>query len=327
MNKVRANENFQSALAEHLRAFMAEKRAGGCKYVTSAVYLRDLDRFLASEQAPPDRLTRELVDQWTTKRPNERPNTHFNRVCIIRQFALYLCRLGLEAYPPRARLAKSDPYGFVPRIFTHEEIARMFELLDHCRPFKHLPLRHLVLPEFFRTLYGCGLRVGEAMDLTVGDVNLEQGVLTICAGKFDKDRLVPLAPGLKQRLRRYHERLGRRPAQEPFFLGADRRRLTHQTVYKVFRELLWEMKIPHRGGGQGPRIHDLRHTFAVHRLLQWYREGADLNASLASLSIYLGHRGMEGTQRYLHLCAELMPEITDRLTAAFGDVIPGGDPS
>lgn len=83
-------------------------------------------------------------------------------------------------------------------------------------------------------------------------------------------------------------------------------------------------KIPHGGRGRGPRIHDLRHTFAVRRLEAWYREGADLNAKLPVLSTYLGHESMSGTQRYLQLTAELYPDLAKRIEPSFGSFTPPG---
>lgn len=98
--------------------------------------------------------------------------------------------------------------------------------------------------------------------------------------------------------------------------------LSLPTVYWLYRELLLRCGIPHAGRGKGPRVHDLRHTMAVHSLLRWYREGADLDAKLPVLATYLGHQSLAGTQRYLHLTAELFPQITVRANAAFGNVIP-----
>jgi integrase len=307
-----------------MEAFQAEKRAAGYRYKSSAVYLRDLDRFLVREAQDDRELPKKIVEQWTAKRPNESNHTHFSRVCVIRQFAMYLSRRDLPAYAPPRGTGKMDPYGFTPRIFSHVEIRQMFREVDNWPRFAHLPLRHVVMPELFRTLYGCGLRVGEALDLRVRDVDLQEGILIIRRAKFDKDRLVPLAPSLLKRLRAYAARLGRRDPEACFFPGRDGRAIHHNTVYTMFREILWKMRIPHVGRGQGPRVHDLRHTFAVHRLLEWYRQGADLNAMLPLLSTYLGHRGILGTQRYLHMVPELLTEITGRLEESFGHVVPRG---
>ncbi|MEN6520066.1 MAG: tyrosine-type recombinase/integrase [Armatimonadota bacterium] len=318
------NPVFTGPFEDLLAGFVREKRASGYKYDTAIVYLLNLDTFLKNETVCPDELTKDVVERWTQKMSNEQEKTHYSRVSILRQFALYLSRQGIPAYmPPREKMFCKS--GFVPRIFTHEEIRRMFEILDNWRCFSDLPYRHLVLPELFRMLYGCGLRIGEALNLEVRDVDLTEGILTIRNAKFGKERLVPMAPTLAQRLKTYASKFGVREQDAPFFPGSDGRHLSHAVVYNCFRDILWQLGIPHIGRNRGPRIHDLRHTFAVHRLLRWYQEGADMGVMLPRLSTYLGHVGMEGTQRYLHMVAELMPEVTKTLEAAVGHMIPGGD--
>jgi integrase len=158
--------------------------------------------------------------------------------------------------------------------------------------------------------------------LRVRDVDLDRGVLTVRQGKFRKDRLVPPALSLVSRLRKYADGFGDRPPDAIFFPGPSGGPFSLRTVYSLFRKLLLQCRIPHGGRGKGPRVHDLRHGFAVHRLLRWYREGADLDAKLPLLATYLGHQHLSGTQRYLHLTAELFPDIVARVDAAFGDVIP-----
>lgn len=127
---------------------------------------------------------------------------------------------------------------------------------------------------------------------------------------------------LVRRLRLYEAAIGARPADAFFFPSHRGGPWRSGSVYELFRQLLFRCGIPYGGRGKGPRLHDLRHTFAVHALLRWYREGADLDAKLAMLATYLGHRSVDGTQRYLHLTAELFPEVTARSNASFGDVIP-----
>jgi integrase len=179
------------------------------------------------------------------------------------------------------------------------------------------------MPEVFRLLYGCGFRLGEVLNLRVGDVDLNQGVITVRQGKFRKDRLVPPVLRLVDRLRQYAAGLGHRPGEAVFFPAPSGRPYRLRSVYGVFRRLLLACGIHHGGRGKGPRIHDLRHGFAVNTLLRWYRNGEDLDAKLPLLAVYLGHQSLAGTQRYLHLTAELFPEITIRVEALFGDVIPG----
>jgi integrase/recombinase XerD len=127
---------------------------------------------------------------------------------------------------------------------------------------------------------------------------------------------------LVNRLRKYAAHFENCPPDAIFFPGPDGRPYSLRTIYGLFRQLLLQCGIPHAGRGKGPRIHDARHLFAVRALRRWYRDGEDLDAKLPLLATYLGHQHLSGTQYYLHLTAELFPEIAARADAAFGDVIP-----
>ncbi|MEM9243169.1 MAG: tyrosine-type recombinase/integrase [Pseudomonadota bacterium] len=117
------------------------------------------------------------------------------------------------------------------------------------------------------------------------------------------------------------EYLEKRADKHFFFPSSKQAAWSQSGIYFLFRKLLHQCNISHGGRGKGPRIHDLRHTFAVHRLIQWHKEGADLNAKLPLLVTYLGHQDFTGTQKYLHLTAELFPNLTARMNKQFGDVI------
>ena len=312
---------FQSILAPFMDRFLQEKHACGYRYHEPTRILRHLDHFLVQEGLTSCDLPRSIAQKWLAKRAHESPRTHQQRIMVVRQFSRFLCRLGYSAYVPDSTLAPREPSSFTPRILTHEEIRKLLQVVDALEPTARSPLRHLIMPEVFRLLYGCGFRLGEVLKLRVRDVDLDQGIVTVHQGKFRKDRLVPLALSLVNRLCKYAARFENRPLDQIFF-PADGGPFSLRTVYGLFRKLLLQCGIPHAGRGTGPRIHDLRHTFAVHTLLRWYRNGEDLDAKLPLLSTYLGHQNLLGTQRYLHLTAELFPEITARVDAVFGEVIP-----
>ena len=314
---------FKSPLAPLMEQFVQERRATGYRYETGAYLLERFDRFLARE-APRqgETLSRTATRKWLVKGPHESGNTQQSRFGVVRQFAKFLCRHGYPAYVPDRSLAAKGDTGFVPRILTHEEVGRLLQEVDRLAPTARSPLRHLVMPEVFRLLCGCSFRIGEVLKLRVADVDLNRGVLTVRDGKFGKDRLVPPALPLVARLRSYDAAVGTRPPGGFFFPSHRGGPCRPGSVYVLFRHLLFRCGIPHGGRGKGPRVHDLRHSFAVHALLRWYREGADLDAKLPVLAAYLGHQSLTGTQRYLHLTAELFPEVTQRVNTAFGDVIP-----
>jgi integrase/recombinase XerD len=313
---------FQSPLAPLMQQFVRTKQACGYRFGEGTRILSCLDRYLSAERLVQCELPRALVRQWLAKQPHESARTQQCRISLVRQFAGYLCRLGYCAYVPDRSLSAKDSSGFCPRILTHAEVRQLLQAVDQLTPNARAPLRHLIMPEVFRLLYGCGLRVNELLHLRVADVDLDRGVLTVREAKFGKDRLVPPALPLVQRLRRYGASFGPRPPEAFFFPSSHGGPLSLPTVYWLYRELLLRCGIAHSGRGKGPRVHDLRHTMAVHSLLRWYREGADLDAKLAVLATYLGHQSLAGTQRYLHLTAELFPEVSLRANAAFGDVIP-----
>jgi site-specific recombinase XerD len=325
----RTTIQFQSALAPLINKFIQEKRACGYKYDTESRHLKLFDIFLCENQLKQTELPKELVSQWIAKKPHEQVSTHHGRVCLIRQFTQFMVRLGYVAYVPPEHFGMLQSSDFLPYIFTQKEIQKIIHAVDKIQPNAHSPTQYLIMPEIFRLLYGCGFRLSEVLKLRVRDVDLVQGVITVREGKFGKDRLVPPALDVIERLKIYTQQIEQNTLEKrtdnAFFFPSCKRSGTawhNATIYTVFRRILYQCGISHGGRKKGPRVHDLRHTFAVHRLIRWYEEGADLNAKIPFLVAYLGHKDFTGTQKYLHLTAELFPNLTERMNKQFGDVIP-----
>ena len=317
-----SNIGFQSVLAPFMDQFLQEKHSCGYTYQESTRILHRLDDFLVQEGLATLELPRSIAGSWLAKKPHESPTTQQHRIILVRHFSRFLLRAGYPAYVPDLTLSARNPWAYVPRMLTDEELRRFFHAVDALEPTARSPLRHLIMPEVFRLLYGCGFRVREVLKLRVRDVDLNQGVITVHQGKFRKDRLVPPALSLVNRLRKYAAHFENRLPDATFFPGPSGGPFSLRTVYTLFRQLLLQCGISHGGRGKGPRIHDARHLFAVRVLRRWYQDGADLDAKLPLLATYLGHVNLSGTEHYLHLTAELFPEITARANAAFGDVIP-----
>jgi integrase len=305
-----------------MEKFLQEKHACGYAYHEATRILRRLDDFLVQEGLTIQELPGSVARKWLAKKAHESAGTHQQRITVTRQFSRFLLRLGYSAYVPDSTLASRNPSTFVPRMLTDEELRKFFQAVDALEPTARSPLRHFIMPEVFRLLHGCGFRVREVLKLRVRDVDLNQGIITVRQGKFRKDRLVPPTVALVNRLLKYAAHFEKRPPDAIFFPGPGGGPFSLGAVYGLFRQLLLQCGICHGGRGKGPRIHDARHQFAVRVLRRWYQERADLDAKLPLLATYLGHQNLSGTQRYLHLTAELFPEITARADAAFGDVIP-----
>jgi integrase/recombinase XerD len=317
-----SSNRFQSVLSACMEKFLQEKHACGYAYHEATRILRRLDDFLVQEGLTIQELPGSVARKWLAKKAHESAGTHQQRITVTRQFSRFLLRLGYSAYVPDFTLATRNRSSFVPRMLTDGELRKFFRAVDALEPTARSPFRHLIMPEVFRLLYGCGFRVGEVLKLRVRDVDLNQGIITVRQGKFRKDRLVPPVLPLVNRLRKYATHFEKRPPDAIFFPRPNGGPFSLRTVYTLFRQLLLQCEISHGGRGKGPRIHDARHQFAVQALRRWYQDGEDLDAKLPLLATYLGHVNLSGTQHYLHLTAELFPEITARADAAFGDVIP-----
>lgn len=181
--------------------------------------------------------------------------------------------------------------------------------------------RHLILPMIIRMLYCCGLRLSEATHLNAKNVDLEEGTLYIKGTKFGKERLIPMSDNLTKICRNYIKQVLDCKANDTYFFPSPYGgHYENSTIYGHFRKIIWEAGISHTG--KGPRLHDLRHTFAVHCLKKWVLNGKDLTNCLPYLSVYLGHEDLRGTQHYLRLTADLYPDIIKKVEQSCSWMIP-----
>jgi integrase len=305
--------------------FLAFKRAQGYKYQGEEKILRRFCKFSESYLLPEIAITRELVLDWTAYREGEARKSRMHRITCINQFGKYITQLGYEVctLPPQTHW---DCGSFTPYIFTHEEISKLFKASDSVHPIPQSRNIHKTLPVLIRLLYSCGLRVSEAVGLRCKDVDLVKGILTVRETKFGKDRLIPISESLLHCCREYREKVIAWATDDDFFFMApDRTMLSPNTVYGRFRRILWDGGIPYGGKGNGPRMHDLRHTFAVHTLQKWVESGEDLTAMLPVLSVFMGHKSFSATSHYLRLTAEVYPQVIKQVEEICGYAIPGGD--
>ena len=311
-------------LADAIRGLVGEKRALGYKYVSEERALARFELFCAGAFPGLETVTRASVEAWiaTARRRAVKPATLQSLAAPVRELARWLHRRGVDAYVLPAGVLEK-PARYVPHIYSDRELAALFAATDRCHYCPEVPFRHLVMPVLFRTIYACGLRCSEARLLRVADVEIDTGVLQIRDAKGGKDRQLPVSESLRERLAGYHAKLAGQPGWEWFFPGATPDvPLTLGNVNRNFRRFLWQARIPHRGRGHGPRVHDLRHTAAVNNLRAWFARGENVDALLPVLQTYLGHSSIGDTAYYLHLTAESYPDITARVQQTLGDIVP-----
>jgi integrase/recombinase XerD len=314
-------------LADAIAALVAQKRVVGYRYDTEARVLARFEAFCRIEFPGLGTVSQASVEAWvaSARRREVRPATLQALAAPVRELARWLGHRGVHAYVlPVGVLAR--PARYVPHIYTDQELAALFAQTDRCRYCSRVPFRHLVMPVLFRTIYACGLRLSEARLLRPGDVDIDAGVLQVRDAKGGKDRQVPVSEPLRVRLSDYHAQLVGCSAQVDlglswFFPGRNGLPLTLPNIDKNFRRFLWRARISHGGRGHGPRVHDLRHTFAVNNLRFWFAQGQDVGALLPILQTYMGHSSLRDTAYYLRLTAESYPDITALVQQATGDVV------
>jgi integrase/recombinase XerD len=303
-------------LSELVAQYVSHKRALGMRFdseaATLASFCHRVDGNIDVES-----VTVEQVQDFLT---GNRPLTNHWRKrrsvldCLFR-FAL---SRGYVRTSPLPRYSPKLPPPLTPYIYSQEELKRLLDTASMvCSP--HVPLDAYVLRAVILILYGACLRHSEALRLTMQDVNLDEAVLHVRESKFYKSRLVPLGADLNGAMRSYarqrNQKFGQAP-DAPFFCFRDGRPLTQTAVRRAFQRQRILANIQREGGVScQPRLHDLRHSGAVHRLVSWYRCGADLQLLLPQLATYLGHIDLTGTQRYLTLTPELLNEASTRFEA------------
>jgi integrase/recombinase XerD len=217
---------------------------------------------------------------------------------------------GYGALPPLPPLPTVPRSSFVPYIYSEADLRRLLSAASEVCAVRRSLVDDYTLRALLLTLYGAGLRLGEALRLNHADVDLREAVLTVRETKFFKTRLVPIGRDLLRILIDYRERQEARHASgldAPFFCLRNGAPMNKPIVERTFRRLRAAASVEREDGiGPQPRLHDLRHTAAVHRLLRWYRTGVDLQQQLQRLATYLGHKDLSGTQRYLTLTPQLM---------------------
>jgi len=319
----RPSVQLRSLLAEPINAFLQYKRALGCKYGTEAAALHLLDAYIADQRVIAlDQLDSRLIEAFLTSRPRHRARSYNHLVGVTRRFFDWATMQGvIERNPVHACLRRVTGQR-IPYLFSLDDAKRLLEAARAMRTRPKAPHRALVYETVFALLYGLGLRVGEVTRLLVGDVDFERATLSVRDTKFYKSRLVPFGPRMCERLARYvDERFGEHADPEAPLFSFTKRGAVHEcTISLTFHSLLPRLELHVPVGVCTPRLHDLRHAFAVGTLLRWYRSGLDPNARLIHLSTFLGHADPASTAVYLTITDELLREA-DRRFRVFA---PGG---
>lgn len=301
-------------LQQLIEQYVTYRKTLGNKFKAAATVLRSFGRAVGDEA----HITEVNAEQVNAFLWGDGPVTTFwfAKYTALRGFYRYAVTRGYVTTSPLPSAAPKRPAPFIPYIYSRAELVRLLKAIE-----KDRDIRRRTEPRTLRAIlllmYGTGLRISEAFNLDRGDVDLNVSLITIRCSKFFKSRLVPLGPQLGHVLNAYaawrQDSHPTRDLQASFFVGRDGKRLGHQGLAKVFRQACVRAGIQRQDGAHfQPRMHDLRHTFAIHRLTEWYRQGADVQKLLPHLSAYLGHCCLSSTQVYLSMTPELLQQASNR---------------
>lgn len=299
-------------LREGVEEYIRMRRALGFKLQHVDKLLFDFVSFIKKEGA--FYITAELALRWAKQPQKAQPAWWSQRLCYVRGFTQYW-----SAIDTRTEIPPSDllPYKYKrrsPYIYTNEEISKLLDAAKNLLPKSGL--RRWTYYTLFGLLVVTGLRISEAIALKCEDVDLKEKLLTIWESKFTKSRLIPIHISTRYKLEEYankRDSLHKRRLTPHFFVSDSGRPLTDDTVRRTFIKTSHQIGLRSPSESSGPRLHDIRHRFAVNTLMNWYRSGLDVERHIPMLSIYLGHVHVSDTYWYLSAVPELLALAGNRL--------------
>lgn len=318
---------FKSVFAPYMDSFLQMKETMGFGQVKFRMIFKEFDKFFIENDVTEPCITQLLISGWHDTRVNDSRRTLYDKYSVISQFGKYMCHLGYPCHVPR--MPRRLFCNFIPYIFNHEQIAQIFKTCDSLvMSCNNMESKLFALPALFRLLYSTGLRISEATSLKNEDVDFERNHIIIRKTKNQRQRLIPLNCSMLQVMLQYRNARRRLPlanVDSPgnfFFVSPSGKPLNKGNAYGWFRKILKKCGIPHTGKNHGPRVHDLRHTCAVHSLMKQVKEGADIYCILPVISMFLGHKTIQGTELYVRLTQEMYPDIIKQEQSVSAFVFP-----
>lgn len=309
---------FHSGFADEINLYLDYKIASGYTEKSFCIILKSFDSFCCQRKIDKAVFTRSDADAWAEKRKNEATTSHYARVNKVKNFLEYLSLKGYDVYLMHNVFFKAT--DFQPHIYTDDEILRYFHAVDTYHSSINR-MEDVQLPVLFRLLYCCGTRINETLGIKKSDVDLANGIIRLTEVKNGCERYIVLNEEMNRLMKRYADKTFYLLGDDDYiFASFTGRRRQGRRIYDIHRMILKKADIPFLGDGNGPRLHDWRHTFAVHSFKQMVDNGMDMYVALPVLSTYLGHKTIYATERYVRLTMSLYPYIEERFSHRFSEV-------
>lgn len=297
------NNKFNGIFKNELEEFVKYKRRNGFVYESQIYNLVEFDKFTIRKNLEEKVLSKEIQMDFINSHENLKDRTKNTYASIFRQFATFLNIYDIKAYVLPERSFNSS-YNFHPHIYSNDEIKRIFKAVD-VSFLKHVPRKQEQVRLILLLLFKTGMRIGEALTIKRCNINYEKNTILLENTKNGTDRLVAINDDLSKKLYDFETKYNKN--YEYFFENNNKQLYNVNCFNSIFRKLLYTAKIMHTENG--PRVHDIRHTFCVNSLKQALENDMDINAFVPLLSAYIGHLDLDSTYKYLHLTYELFPDI------------------
>ena len=294
--------------------FLQYKRFLGYKYKTDEIVIKEIIKYLENNNI--NIITKEIVEDYARINSNLSPNTIARNMGVFREFCKYLKLQKVEAYQIPNGIYTRNSNNYIPYIFSKKEMKNIYNSLNSVlNSYRYNYYRKTIYPLIIKILYQTGMRIGEVLSLKINDYDIENGILYIKDPKNNIERLICLPKNIIVELNNYISKFNYLFTENNVIFNAK-----SNTIEKYFYKVLKEVNINRTN--TGPRLHDLRHTFVVHRIEKYAKEQVDFNAMLPVLQAHLGHQSLSSLTYYFHMTEHILKDINKVSEEYFGYLIP-----
>ena len=309
-----SNTIYMSSIGTYMTAFLSQRRQLGYKAYDVEYALRSIDYYLLNIGFTESFITKEVYDGWWKSTENQINSTRYSKASIFIRFIKYLTMMGIDCYVPR--LPRKHESGRTPYTFTESEMASIFVACDKLRmKERHTKSVMIGFPALIRLMYSTAIRISEALEIRLGNVDFNHHVIKLEYTKNGHQRLAPINNSLEIVLRQYLKYRLKLPYNELsrpnsyLFVSSQGKKISRKSCLKYMHRVLEDAGIAHIGNEEGPHLHNIRHSACVHSMIKCCRNGMDIYCGLPIISTFMGHCKVLDTEKYLRLTQEMYPDL------------------
>ncbi len=316
---------YRSSLGSYMQGFLEQRRSLGYKALNIEYTLRTIDQYLLESGFKGLHITQQVYEDWWQSTSDQLYCTRYQKASVFNHFLKYLGAMGIDCYIPR--LPRKKASGRIPYTFSEEEMTAIFNASNNLRMVeRHTNSIMISIPALVRLIYSTAVRISEALDIRMRNVDFTHHVIKLEYTKNGHQRFAPINASLEAVLRQYISYRNRLPyaeLQSPdshLFVSSQGTPLKRGRVLGYMHRIIADAGIEHKGREEGPHLHSLRHSACVHSMVKLSRNGMNLYCYLPVLSVFMGHRKVLDTENYLRLTLEMYPDLISQDMTVTGSI-------